>query len=79
MASIKFFTRTTSKDSMSVIHVTISLGRGKQFYLNSGLKVFNDAWSNTTQGIKPRYRYSEIYTQAMGSQLETKLLRFAHS
>ncbi|WP_288707933.1 site-specific integrase [uncultured Alistipes sp.] len=74
MASIKFFTRTTSKDSMSVIHVTISLGRGKQFYLNSGLKVFNDAWSNTTQGIKPRYRYSEIYTQAMGSQLETKLL-----
>ena len=45
MTSIKFFTRTTNKDSMSVIHVTISLGRGKQFYLNSGLKVFNDAWS----------------------------------
>lgn len=74
MANIKFFIRSTNKDSLAIVHIGISLGRGKQFYLDSGFKVLTDAWSNTVQGIKPRYNYSDVYTQKMGAQLTSNLL-----
>lgn len=74
MASIKFYIRSTNKDSMATIHLSVSLGRGKQFYLDSGLKVLTDAWSNSVQGIKPRYRFSDSYPQEMGAQLTNSLL-----
>lgn len=74
MANIKFFIRSTNKDSLAIVHMGISLGRGKQFYLDSGFKVLTDAWSNTVQGIKPRYRFSDVYTQKTAAQLMADLL-----
>jgi|GEM_PF-3956996 hypothetical protein len=63
MVNIKFFIRSTNKDTLAIVHMKIFLGRGKQFYLDSGFKVLADAWSNTV--INPRYGFPRVYSFVM--------------
>ena len=69
MANIKFVTRTTNKGKLAKVHARLYDGREYDFNAYSGYMVMADSWSNKTQSFKPRYRYSNEFSESQAREL----------
>ncbi len=72
MPSIKFIIRTTQKTKLAKVYVRLYEGKAYDFNASAGYYVMPDSWSNKTQSFKPRFKFSDEFTEQQARDMENK-------
>lgn len=75
MATIRFYTRSTSKVDMAPVWIRFTDGRQTNIRFKTPFKMVPDYWNEEKQSLKQRILYSDIFNEAEAKDIEDKFVQ----